>query len=165
MNFVLCMQENTNKAVIADFFGGNESSSSTTAFSATAFFTGYASAMGYFCFYRVSRLTMGGVVLAVAAISAVCYQFAFNAHDQFRQKQSFDSRKKEVVRQRFYEYARSRELPPASATERLGSRQQQHPADPVFTTASSSAASNVAYHSSNSGSERQQLRSGSDDLL
>lgn len=152
------VQENTNKAVIADFFG-TETSSSTTAFSATAFFTGYASAMGYFCFYKVARLTMGGVVLAIAALSAVCYQFAFHTHDQLREKQAFDAHKKDVVKQRFYEYARSRELP--VAPDRLN--RQQHQADPVFATASPAVSGNSSNKQSNDG--RQQLRTRSEDLL
>ena len=47
-------QENTNKAVIADFFSESQDSC-TTAFAATAFFNGYAGALAYFIFIKLPR--------------------------------------------------------------------------------------------------------------
>ncbi len=61
--FPIVCQENTNKAAIADFFS-QDSVACTTAFSATAFFTGYAGALGYFSFHALHRLHMAGAVRA-----------------------------------------------------------------------------------------------------
>ena len=47
-------QENTNKAVIADFFQ-DSNDKCTTAFAATAFFNGYAGALAYFIFLKLPR--------------------------------------------------------------------------------------------------------------
>eukprot|EP01034_Spumella_vulgaris_P021875 gene21875-27950_t len=62
--------ENVNRAAIADMFG-LKSAECSTAYSATGFFTGYASALGYFSFYAVSRSSMAGVVLGVSCVSLI----------------------------------------------------------------------------------------------
>eukprot|EP01036_Dinobryon_divergens_P027747 gene27747-36569_t len=62
--------ENTNKAVIADFFS-QDSVACTTAFSAAAFFTGYAGALGYFSFHALHRLHMAGAYRSTS-LKMVC---------------------------------------------------------------------------------------------
>jgi hypothetical protein len=57
--YLKLLQENTNKAVIADFFADSPDIA-TSAFAATMFFNGYAAAMGYFVFPSISRLDMAG---------------------------------------------------------------------------------------------------------
>lgn len=74
--------ENTNKAVIADFWGGGTTDEdSTSAFAASTFFAAYASAMGYFTFPSASRLGMASAVLATSVLGVVTYLFAFRAND------------------------------------------------------------------------------------
>jgi hypothetical protein len=104
------LQENVNRAAIADMFGAR-SAQCSTAYSATGFFTGYASAMGYFSFYAVDRLSMAGVVLSVSAVSLVCYQSAFLLNKKMAEKRTLDSQRKDIVKQKFFQYVKERELP------------------------------------------------------
>jgi len=75
--------ETINKAVIADFFASS-ADACTTAFAATTFFNGYASAMGYFTFASLTREAMASVVGFSALLALVAYQLAFRAERQRR---------------------------------------------------------------------------------
>ena len=119
LSIILPLQENTNKAVIADFFS-TESEACTTAFSATAFFTGYSGAIGFFTFHSLPRLAMAGVVLLMAAISCVSYEWAFVMDRRKRSEMDFQRRKMDIVRQRFEECKRSREHQNVSNSNRTG---------------------------------------------
>uniref|UniRef100_A0A7S0ST91 Major facilitator superfamily (MFS) profile domain-containing protein n=1 Tax=Chromulina nebulosa TaxID=96789 RepID=A0A7S0ST91_9STRA len=90
--------ENTNKAVIADFYS-DQIEKSTSAFAATSFFTGYASAMGYFAFPYIPRLGMAGLVVVSGIISLFCYRFAFSLYSIQKQSQTTD--KMAIVRSHY----------------------------------------------------------------
>lgn len=71
--------ENTNKAVIADFFSETPDLS-TSAFAAISFSNGLAGAIGYFAFGSMSRLAMAGVVMVSSLLAIAAYLFAAHIH-------------------------------------------------------------------------------------
>lgn len=71
--------ENTNKAVIADFFASNPSTN-TAAFAGISFTSGLAGAVGYFLFPNISRDAIACVVTAFGGIAIISYYFAHHAH-------------------------------------------------------------------------------------
>ena len=74
------LQENTNKAVIADLFTDTPDLS-TAAFAAISFSNGLAGAIGYFLFSFISRDAMASIVTVAAAVAIVCYLFAAHIHN------------------------------------------------------------------------------------
>jgi hypothetical protein len=94
--------ENTNKAVIADFWI-TEPESCTTAFAAASFANGYASAMGYFTFDSVSRLGMAGCVTILSLFGMVTYYAAFLVHEEKRVEVPEED-KKAALRQQYWEH-------------------------------------------------------------
>jgi hypothetical protein len=78
----LCIQgvgrgiwENTNKAVVADFFG-YDAEKTGAAFALISFANGMATALGFFAFNAMSRGLMSGLVLASGVVSIICYLYA-----------------------------------------------------------------------------------------
>jgi hypothetical protein len=71
--------ENTNKAVIADFFASNPSTN-TAAFAGISFTSGLAGAVGYFVFPNISRDAMAIVVSAFGVFATISYYFAHHAN-------------------------------------------------------------------------------------
>lgn len=96
--------ENTNKAVIADFFPNSDNL--TSAFSIVTLFTAYSTSVGYFTFFAVTREQMIGMVLFFALLSLICYHFGFLAHQNVEQQQHFEMRKGNLVRQQYAEHCR-----------------------------------------------------------
>jgi hypothetical protein len=83
--------ENTNKAVVVDFFNNknnisNKSSNITAAFAATNFARNIASAFGYFAFNHISRFEMSLLVLVFAFIGLMCYYAAHIQHQSHLKK-------------------------------------------------------------------------------
>jgi MFS family permease len=75
--------ENTNKAVVVDFFSHGRNTCSdakrgdiTAAFAATNFARNIASAFGYFAFNHISRLEMSLLVFVFAIVGLLCYYAA-----------------------------------------------------------------------------------------
>jgi MFS family permease len=81
--------ENTNKAVMADFYA-EDKDSCISAFAASSFFTGYASAMGYFVFPYSSRTGMAGVCVFSGILGLICYRLAFIVHRHLQHSKSID---------------------------------------------------------------------------
>lgn len=75
--------ENTNKAVIADFFSSG--SDVTAAFAATNFARNIASAFGYFAFNHISRFEMSLFVLLFAMVGLLCYYAAHARHCKYQE--------------------------------------------------------------------------------
>jgi len=71
--------ENTNKAVIADFYVKTPEES-TSAFAAVAFSNGLAGAIGYFTFSSIGRDAMAIIITATAAVAIASYLVAANIH-------------------------------------------------------------------------------------
>ena len=71
--------ENTNKAVIADFFSTNPSTN-TAAFAGISFTSGLAGAVGYFLFPNISRNAIAIIVSAFGVFATISYYFAHHAH-------------------------------------------------------------------------------------
>lgn len=71
--------ENTNKAVIADFFAADPNTN-TAAFAGISFTSGLAGAVGYFVFPNISRNAMAIVVSAFGVFATISYYFAHNAN-------------------------------------------------------------------------------------
>jgi MFS family permease len=78
--------ENTNKAVIADFFTDTPELS-TAAFAAVSFSNGLAGAIGYFSFGEMNRLEMAGLVLVTSIIAIICYLIASSIHEANKAEQ------------------------------------------------------------------------------
>jgi MFS family permease len=80
--------ENTNKAVVADFFPDNVYSPdlSTAAFAAVYFSNGFANAIGYFVFEEMTRLEMAGLVMITSILAIICYLLAANIHESKKAK-------------------------------------------------------------------------------
>lgn len=72
--------ENTNKAVIAEYF--HESSVRNAAFAMAYFSSGFAGAFGYLFFKFMGRLELGAVNLAVSALAILCYHLSFCLFEQ-----------------------------------------------------------------------------------
>lgn len=94
--------ENTNKAIVSDFFS-ESAADSTTAFSTTAFFTGYASAVGYFTFFHISRLHMANFVIVTSIVSLVAYPIAFVVNREMKRQKNLAAHRQEIIRERFEE--------------------------------------------------------------
>ena len=73
------LQENTNKAVIADLFSDTPDLS-TAAFAAISFFNGLSGAIGYFSFGSMSRDDMATLVLITSLVSIACYLLSAHIH-------------------------------------------------------------------------------------
>ncbi len=71
----MVVQENTNKAVIADLFV-EMPDLSVSAFAAVSFSNGMAGAIGYFVFGDMTRLQMAGLVAGTSVAAIVCYWLA-----------------------------------------------------------------------------------------
>lgn len=71
--------ENTNKAVIADFFASNPSTN-TAAFAGISFTSGLAGAVGYFMFPNISRDAIAVIVTGFGGFAIICYFFAHRAN-------------------------------------------------------------------------------------
>lgn len=82
--------ENTNKAVIVDFFTDEKT---TPAFAAASFFSGYGGAMGFFTFTSLQRLQMSGTVMLLSTAGMICYYFAFVSHRQMLNKYNEENQK------------------------------------------------------------------------
>jgi hypothetical protein len=95
--------ENTNKAILADFYG-NSPDQGTAAFAAAIFFNGYAAAMGYFSFSSISRYGMAGAVTFTSIFAIICYYFAFRLDDSIRQQHKEDQKKASIRKQEFDNY-------------------------------------------------------------
>lgn len=90
--------ENTNRAVISDFFN-DEPDKCTSAFSATSFFNGYAASMAYFSFPYVTRQGMAYTITISALFSILCYQMGFRLHNFVKSAKSID--KKAILQQQY----------------------------------------------------------------
>jgi hypothetical protein len=85
--------ENTNKAVIVDFFNvsnssmsaqnGSKKSDITAAFAATNFARNIASAFGYFAFNYITRFEMSLLVVLFAIVGLLCYYAAHARHQVY----------------------------------------------------------------------------------
>lgn len=71
--------ENTNKAVIADFFASNPSTN-TAAFAGISFTSGLAGAVGYFLFPNIARDSIAVIVSSFGVIATISYYFANHCH-------------------------------------------------------------------------------------
>jgi hypothetical protein len=71
--------ENTNKAVIADFFSSNPSTN-TAAFAGISFTSGLAGAVGYFLFPNISRDAIAFIVTGFGGFAIISYYFAHHAN-------------------------------------------------------------------------------------
>ena len=99
--------ENTNKAVIADFFPNSDNL--TSAFSIVTLFTAYSTSVGYFTFFAVTRDQMIGMVLFFSMLSLISYHFGFVAHQHVEEKQLFELQKRELVRRQYADHCRLQE--------------------------------------------------------
>lgn len=81
--FDVFVQENTNKAAIADFWIDNPDEC-TAAFAAATFFNGYASAFGYFTFPHLQRITMASIIVATSCLGIFSYLVAFSLYESNR---------------------------------------------------------------------------------
>jgi hypothetical protein len=69
------VQENTNRAVVADFFSTSPDKV-TSAFAAISFFNGIAAGGGFFVYYYMTRVGMAGVITGTALFAVACYLIA-----------------------------------------------------------------------------------------
>eukprot|EP01033_Poteriospumella_lacustris_P014653 gene14653-10478_t len=97
--------ENTNKAVIADFYQSN-ATSSTAAFAVAAFFNGYASSIGYFCFNYIQRERMAEIIIFVTVISSICSQVAFlvqinQQKEEFTKEHRFELARRQLAEHKY----------------------------------------------------------------
>lgn len=65
--------ENTNKAVVADFFSSGQPSQCTCAFAAVAFTSGLSKSVGFFIWPSLPRGLIAVVIVAASVVSIVCY--------------------------------------------------------------------------------------------
>ena len=72
-------QENTNKAVVADYFG-SVPEANTAAFASIAFTSGLSGAFGYFTFNSMDRIAMALLVTISAVIGLISYYFSYVIH-------------------------------------------------------------------------------------
>jgi len=77
--------ENTNKAVIADFFTETPDLS-TAAFAAISFSNGLAGSIGYYSFPSMTRNEMAGLVMISSAVAIVAYVIAARIHSESKNK-------------------------------------------------------------------------------
>ncbi len=110
---MLFLQENTNKAVIADFWV-DRADDSTNAFAAATFFNGYASAIGYFVFPFVARRGMVNTVVVSSLFGLVCYLFAFRAQE-VKAVEMPEDEKKALLKRQYWEHRGTHIANPASA--------------------------------------------------
>jgi hypothetical protein len=94
--------EGTNKAVIADFFSDSPETSAT-AFTASAFFTGYAGAIAYFTFLKLPRIGMASILTVLSITSVICYHFAFVLND-IKKRAYNSSDRKAIVREKYLQH-------------------------------------------------------------
>ena len=91
--------ENTNKAVVVDFFNSRKNSNAagsnnndiTAAFAATNFARNIASAFGYFAFNHISRFEMALLVFVFALLGVICYYGAHIRHEAYAKKEEEDA--------------------------------------------------------------------------
>ena len=79
-HYCCSIQENTNKAVVADFFC-ESADSSTTAFACISFTSGISAAFGYFMWPNISKNATAYVVTITCAVGVAGY---FAALDRFK---------------------------------------------------------------------------------
>lgn len=82
---------------MADFFD-NDPDQCTTAFAATTFFSGYASAMGFFSFASLSRDQMAATIFFLSVVGVTCYFAAFKVHQRSLLADQFENQKVELRR-------------------------------------------------------------------
>jgi MFS family permease len=76
-----CIWENTNKAIIADYFGSDEDRRDA-AFASVYFASGLSGAFGFVFFQFLSRWTIAVLNVATAGIALTCFLFAQRLHNQ-----------------------------------------------------------------------------------
>jgi hypothetical protein len=76
---LFCAQENTNKAVVADYFG-NSPENNTAAFASIAFTSGLSGAFGYFTFNSMDRISMALLVAISGATGLLSYYYSISVH-------------------------------------------------------------------------------------
>lgn len=67
-----------------------------------AFFNGYASSIGYFCFNFIKRQRMAEIIIFVTVVSAICSQIAFlvqisQQKEEFTKAHRFEMAKVQLV--------------------------------------------------------------------
>ena len=82
---------------MADFFA-NDPDQCTTAFAATTFFSGYASAMGFFSFSSLERNQMAGTIFFLSVVGVTCYFVAFKVQQHTLLANQFENQKVELRR-------------------------------------------------------------------
>jgi len=73
--------ENTNKAVVADFFSDGAPSASTSAFAAVAFTSGLSKSIGFFVWPSQPRETIAVIIVVASAVSIISYLFAVSLYE------------------------------------------------------------------------------------
>lgn len=76
-------QENTNKAVVADFFSDSPDMS-TTAFASVAFTSGISGAFGYFVWPNIDRNIVAVILVLTSVAGVFCYYAAVKVHERKR---------------------------------------------------------------------------------
>ena len=80
------LQENTNKAVVADYFGGS-AETNTAAFAGIAFTSGLAGAFGYFAFNSMTRIQIAIMVFVSAVGALFAYYGSVAIHSNAKKSQ------------------------------------------------------------------------------
>jgi hypothetical protein len=89
--------------VIADFYHNN-ATNCTAAFSVAAFFNGYASAIGYFCYLSIPRKRMAEMIIFSTVVSTLFSQASFIVQLHQQKQEEFVAKQPELKKKTFEQY-------------------------------------------------------------